>query len=73
MPDEINYGMTAAGTECGQSTLSQIQQPSIVDRLKQRRDSLAKQLQTADDAITALEANPETVKIMDLLGKVGRF
>lgn len=51
----------------------QLQPPSVVARLKQRRDQTELQLKDLNAAIEALEANPETVRIMDLLGKIGHY
>lgn len=44
--------------------------PTILGQLKEKRDTLLLQLKDCDDAIKALEQNPEFVKCLELLGRV---
>jgi vacuolar-type H+-ATPase subunit E/Vma4 len=47
-----------------------IRNPSIRERLEDSKQSLESQLKRVNDAITALEANPETAKVLELISKV---
>jgi hypothetical protein len=60
-------------SDCAVTSSLEIQQPTLLGRLRGRRENFAKKITNLDEAIAALEANPETVKIMDLLGKVGSY
>lgn len=58
---------------CAVEKMPSIQPPSVLAQLKQQRERAQAQLQDLNQAIEALEANPETVRILDLLGKVRRY
>ena len=45
----------------------------VLDNLKQRRSKIAEELQNVDNAIAALEQNPEIEKVLTLLAKTGRY
>jgi hypothetical protein len=44
---------------------------SLPERLRAAREMLAKELQQVDEAIAALEANPDIEKVIHLVTKVG--
>ncbi len=44
--------------------------PSIEDRLIQRKSQLERDLKDVNEALNALQANPEVLKIMCLISKV---
>ena len=46
---------------------------TVTDRLRARRDQLAKELQEVNDALDAMESNPEAAKLVDTLSKLGHF
>lgn len=64
---EIGY---RGETACLPSLDSSMKQPSIEDRLLQRKIRLESDLQDVNNALEALRANPEVLKIMCLISKV---
>ena len=66
---EIGYG---SNSQIKVPTLSSGRdvQPSIEDRLIQRKQRLEADLQDVNKALEALQANPEVLKIMCLISKV---
>lgn len=65
---EIGYGTNAQ--TCSPGLSEQIKMPTIQDRLKQRKFQLESSLQDINEALNALEANPEVLKILCLISKV---
>lgn len=47
-------------------------QRSALDELERRRDRTATKLAEIDAAISALKANPEILRVLDLLAKANR-
>jgi len=65
---EIGY---RGETQCVPSGLGgKIIQPTIEERLIQRKNALESDLKDVTDALEALQANPEVLKIMCLISKV---
>jgi chaperonin cofactor prefoldin len=56
---------------CPQPAMS-IQPASIVDTMKLRKTVLESQLKEVNEALEALESNPEVTKILHLVSKVSR-
>lgn len=69
---EIGYG--GDETQCvprgPDSLIDRCKQPSIEDRLIQRKQRLESDLEDVNKALLALQANPEVLKIMCLISKV---
>lgn len=51
----------------------QIEQPSVIDNLNRKKAILEAQLKSVNEAIEALAAAPETVRIINLLRKTNQF
>ena len=66
---EIGYGSNSQVTVLTLSSGRDVQ-PSIEDRLIQRKQRLESDLQDVNKALEALQANPEVLKIMCLISKV---
>ena len=64
---EIGY---VGNTQCVPSLDSQINQPTIEQRLLQKKSRLEADLADINNALEALQANPEVLKIMCLISKV---
>lgn len=54
-------------------TPNQVQAPSPLDTLKRTRLQLESKLGEVNEAIAALEANPEIERVLTLLGKAIRY
>lgn len=59
-------GMTVA-MEC-----SPVVKP-LGEQLKEKRSAIERKLADVNEAIAALEANPEIERVLNLVGKAGRF
>lgn len=64
---EIGIGMA---NTCSPATRDEIKMPTVVDRLTQRKFQLQSSLKDVTEALEALEANPEVMKIINLVSKV---
>lgn len=60
-------------TEAGCDVPKQVSAPSPLDTLKRTRLQLESKLGEVNEAITALEANPEIERVLTLLGKAIRY
>jgi len=47
-----------------------VRNPSIRERLEDQKSALSAQLQRVNEAIAALEAAPETARVLELISKV---
>lgn len=47
--------------------------PSLVEMLREKKLRLESQLKETNEALTALEANPEVMRVLHLVTKAGRF
>ena len=47
--------------------------PDLRDGLVNRKNRLEEQLKTINDAIAALNSNPEVAKVLELVGRAGRI
>ena len=56
--------------QCGDMPTPSCESPSVVENLKRRKLSLTKQLSDVNNALAALEDNPEVMKVLELLAKV---
>lgn len=54
---------------CCNETLAKCEEPSVLARLANRKNNLLEELKRVDDALEALQKNPE---IGDALTKIGR-
>jgi len=59
--------------EAPSKQLRQANPPTLLQNLNMKKSSLEAQLKDVNDAISALEANPEVEKILNLIGKTGRY
>jgi chaperonin cofactor prefoldin len=51
-------------------SLKMCRQPSIRERLDERKSALEADLKRVNDAIAALESAPETARVLELISKV---
>jgi chaperonin cofactor prefoldin len=56
--------------DCGQAEISN---PDLKEGLINRKQRLEVQLKDINDAIEALERNPEVARILELVGRAGRY
>ena len=58
--------------ECAPCTLETkgVRNPSIRERLEDQKSSLTSQLNRVNEAIAALDAAPETARVLELISKV---
>ena len=61
-----------AKCETGSARLS-ASAPTITEQLKQEKVVLEERLAKVNEALTALQANPEVEKILNLISKVNRY
>lgn len=57
---------------CEEKTL-ECRKPDLRDGLVNRKNRLEEQLKTINDAIAALDSNPEVAKVLELVGRAGRI
>jgi hypothetical protein len=58
---------------CEQEKTLECRKPDLRDGLVNRRNRLEEQLKTVNDAIAALDSNPEVAKVLELVGRAGRI
>ena len=66
MNDYMNYPQ-----ECKVESLVPFK-PDLIEGLKMRRARVQKQVDEIDEALAALEANPEIAKVLELVGRASR-
>lgn len=68
--DEITNVLIGGSQEL--KRVVEYQEPSILQRLEQKKSRLELQLKEVNDAIKALQVNPEVANVLTLVGKAIR-
>ncbi len=63
MTDPVEMGMACIESKA----------PSVTEGLEMKRDRLLSQLAEVQEALDALQANPEIERVLNLVNKAGRF
>lgn len=66
---ELGQGLQGFA-QCAPETMGRITMPSVEERLLRRKTDLEAQLEDINNALTALQSNPEVLKILCLISKV---
>lgn len=64
----MNISENPYPVDCG--SISLCRNPSIRERLEDQKSSLTAQLSRVNEAIAALDAAPETARVLELISKV---
>jgi hypothetical protein len=65
--------MEIAQAQCSPGLASSYEPPSITSRLKAQKESLERQLDKVNEALSCLEGNPALQKAVDAISRVGNY
>lgn len=70
----LNIGNMAGRLEpATEAVQKQFKEPTVTERLQDKRDRLAAQIQQTDEALAALKANPEIERVLNLVQRAARY
>lgn len=71
-----NFAHMAKGTAAGQmypEPATLVRPATILEGLQSRKERLTRELASVDETISALQANPEVERVLNLLGEINRY